>query len=111
MGFPASTGIPWVSLRCRAGLKPAPTRSFALREGERATTRVAPTVSAYSLWMDVPSAEGTAFAGMAGLPDYGDWVVCDSVVGGDDEGVVGDGLCDDDAVEGVAVDVRELEDA
>ena len=41
----------------------------------------------------------TAFAGMAGLPDYGDWVACDLVVGGDDEGVVGDGLGDDDAVE------------
>ena len=48
---------------------------------------------------------------MAGLPDYGDWVACDSVVGGDDEDVVGDGLGDDDAVEVVSVDVRELEDA
>ena len=89
------------------GSRTAPTLRYvrASRRG-RATTRVAPTVSACSLWMDV-----TAFAGMTRLPDYGDWVGCDSVVGGDDEDVVGDGLGDDDAVEGVAVDVRELEGA
>ena len=45
---------------------------------------------------------------MAGLPDCGDWVVCDLVVGGDDEHVIGDGLGDDDAVEGVSVDVWEF---
>ena len=45
---------------------------------------------------------------LLGLPDYGDWVACDLVVGGDDEHVVGDGLGDDDAVEGVSMDIREL---
>ena len=56
---------------------------YASRRG-RATTRVAPTVSACSLRMDVPSVE----APVAGLPGYGDWVARDLVVGGDDEGVL-----------------------
>ncbi len=51
------------------------------------------------------------WVGITGLPDYGDWVACASVVGSDDEHVVGDGLGDDDAVEGVSVDVWQLEDA
>ena len=45
------------------------------------------------------------------LPDYRNGVSSDLVVWGNDEHVVSDGLCDDDAVERISVDVWESKDA